>query len=95
MADDAILETCGPTKAFKGFVAVEDVSLTVRRGSIRALVGPDGAGKTTCFNLLTHFRASTRGRIPATAARSPGRARPRSRAWASSVRSGFRRCSRT
>ena len=49
MADDTILETRGLTKEFKGFVAVKDVSLSVRRGSIHALIGPNGAGKTTCF----------------------------------------------
>ena len=63
MADDYILETRGLTKEFKGFVAVRDVSLTVRRGTIHALIGPNGAGKTTCFNLLTHFLVPTRGQI--------------------------------
>ena len=58
-----ILETHGLTKEFKGFVAVNGVSLKVRRGSIHALIGPNGAGKTTCFNLLTHFLEPTRGRI--------------------------------
>lgn len=63
MADDTILETRGLTKEFKGFVAVKDVSLSVRRGTIHALIGPNGAGKTTCFNLLTHFLVPTRGHI--------------------------------
>jgi branched-chain amino acid transport system ATP-binding protein len=63
MANDTILETRGLTKEFKGFVAVKDVSLSVRRGSIHALIGPNGAGKTTCFNLLTHFLTPTRGQI--------------------------------
>jgi branched-chain amino acid transport system ATP-binding protein len=63
MADDAILETKGLTKEFKGFLAVKDVSLRVRRGTIHALIGPNGAGKTTCFNLLTHFLVPTRGHI--------------------------------
>src|SRR5258706_15953609 len=63
MADDVILETRGLTKEFKGFVAVQGVSLKVRRGSIHALIGPNGAGKTTCFNLLTHFLEPTRGDI--------------------------------
>jgi branched-chain amino acid transport system ATP-binding protein len=63
MADDVILETRGLTKEFKGFVAVQDVSLKIRRGSIHALIGPNGAGKTTCFNLLTHFLEPTRGHI--------------------------------
>jgi branched-chain amino acid transport system ATP-binding protein len=63
MAQDFILETRGLTKEFKGFVAVQDVSLKVRRGTIHALIGPNGAGKTTCFNLLTHFLVPTRGQI--------------------------------
>jgi branched-chain amino acid transport system ATP-binding protein len=63
MNADCILETRDLTKEFKGFVAVNGVSLKVRRGSIHALIGPNGAGKTTCFNLLTHFLEPTRGRI--------------------------------
>src|SRR4029450_3918622 len=63
MSDKTIPETKGLTKEFKGFVAVRDVSLTVRRGTIHALIGPNGAGKTTCFNLLTHFLVPTRGQI--------------------------------
>jgi len=58
-----ILETRGLTKEFKGFVAVNGVSLKVKRGAIHALIGPNGAGKTTCFNLLTHFLKPTYGRI--------------------------------
>ena len=63
MADDYILETHNLVKEFKGFVAVNDVSLKVRRGHIHALIGPNGAGKTTCFNLLTKFLEPTRGTI--------------------------------
>jgi branched-chain amino acid transport system ATP-binding protein len=63
MADDTILETRALTKEFKGFVAVKDVTLSIRRGTIHALIGPNGAGKTTCFNLLTHFLTPTRGQI--------------------------------
>ena len=60
---EIILETRGLTKEFKGFVAVNDVTLKVRRGAIHALIGPNGAGKTTCFNLLTKFLTPTRGQI--------------------------------
>ena len=64
MADpDFILETEGLVKEFKGFVAVNQVSLKVRRGHIHSLIGPNGAGKTTCFNLLTKFLEPTSGRI--------------------------------
>ncbi len=64
MADNNyILETRNLVKEFKGFVAVDDVSLQVRRGQIHALIGPNGAGKTTVFNLLTKFLIPTRGQI--------------------------------
>jgi branched-chain amino acid transport system ATP-binding protein len=60
---EAILETQGLVKTFKGFVAVDGVSLAVRRGEIHALIGPNGAGKTTFFNLLTKFLQPTSGSI--------------------------------
>jgi len=60
---DAILETKGLTKEFRGFVAVNEVDLSVRRGTIHGLIGPNGAGKTTVFNLLTKFHQPTRGKI--------------------------------
>ena len=63
MANDYILETKGLTKEFAGFVAVNAVSLRVRRGTIHALIGPNGAGKTTVFNLLTRFHPVTTGTI--------------------------------
>jgi branched-chain amino acid transport system ATP-binding protein len=58
-----ILETRNLVKAFNGFVAVNDVSLRIRRGAIHGLIGPNGAGKTTVFNLLTKFLTPTRGTI--------------------------------
>ena len=60
---DAIIETEGLSKSFKGFWAVKNVSLRVRRGTIHALIGPNGAGKTTCFNLITKFLPPTSGSI--------------------------------
>jgi branched-chain amino acid transport system ATP-binding protein len=64
MTDAApLLRTEALTKSFAGFVAVNSVSLDVKRGSIHALIGPNGAGKTTFFNLLTRFLAPTGGKI--------------------------------
>ncbi|MDR3514675.1 MAG: ABC transporter ATP-binding protein [Azospirillaceae bacterium] len=63
MADEIILETRRLAKAFKGFLAVNNVNLKVRRGSIHALIGPNGAGKTTVFNLLSKFLTPTQGQI--------------------------------
>jgi branched-chain amino acid transport system ATP-binding protein len=61
--NEYILETRSLTKEFRGFVAVNDVSLHVKRGSIHALIGPNGAGKTTVFNLITRFLSPTSGTI--------------------------------
>jgi branched-chain amino acid transport system ATP-binding protein len=63
LGQEVILETQSLVKAFKGFVAVDGVSLQVRRGEIHALIGPNGAGKTTYFNLLTKFLQPTAGAI--------------------------------
>ncbi|SDN72029.1 ABC transporter ATP-binding protein [Vreelandella arcis] len=60
---EAIIETTGLTKSFKGFRAVNDISLQVLPGTIHAMIGANGAGKTTCFNLLTKFLRPTSGRI--------------------------------
>jgi branched-chain amino acid transport system ATP-binding protein len=42
MNDETILETEDLTKEFAGFTAVNGVSLRVKRGSIHALIGPNG-----------------------------------------------------
>jgi len=63
LGGEYILETHGLSKEFRGFVAVNDVSLRVKRGSIHALIGPNGAGKTTVFNLITKFLPPTSGTI--------------------------------
>jgi len=51
--------------------ALVDVSVSVRRGSICALVGPNGSGKTTLLKLLAGLTAPTRGSCAVTA--TPGR----------------------
>ena len=56
-----ILETRNLHKSFKGFIAVNDVNLKVKRGTIHSLIGPNGAGKTTLFNLLTKFLPPSSG----------------------------------
>ncbi len=58
-----ILRTEKLSKQFGGIIAVNGVSLTVKRGERRAIIGPNGAGKTTLFNLMSGQLAPTGGRV--------------------------------
>jgi ABC-type branched-subunit amino acid transport system ATPase component len=48
-----LLEVAGLRKSFGGLQAVQGVDLTVDEGEILAIIGPNGSGKTTIFNVLT------------------------------------------
>jgi ABC-type branched-subunit amino acid transport system ATPase component len=50
-------------KRFGGVVAVDDCSLSVDAGSITGLIGPNGSGKTTVFNLVTGFLPKDKGSV--------------------------------
>ncbi|MYE25669.1 MAG: ABC transporter ATP-binding protein [Chloroflexi bacterium] len=59
-----MLETENLTKIFDdGVLAVQDISLQVRRDEFLTLLGPSGGGKTTALRLLAGFETPTRGRI--------------------------------
>ena len=58
-----ILELTNLTKRFGGLVAVDGVSLEIRRGEVFALIGPNGAGKTTLFNSVTGLFQPTSGTV--------------------------------
>jgi spermidine/putrescine transport system ATP-binding protein len=51
------------TKRFGDFVAVDDLTLTVERGSFFALLGPSGCGKTTTLRMVAGLEDPTMGRV--------------------------------
>jgi ABC-2 type transport system ATP-binding protein len=57
------VETTALTRRFGDFVAVDDLNLTVRRGSFFGFLGPNGAGKSTTIKMLTGLLAPTSGSI--------------------------------
>ena len=57
------LEVSHLSKYFGGLKAVDDVSFSVRRGEVHALIGPNGSGKTTTLNVLSGIYSATAGRI--------------------------------
>jgi neutral amino acid transport system ATP-binding protein len=58
-----MLELHGLTKRFGGVTAVKDCSFSVPERSITALVGPNGSGKTTAFNLITGYARPDAGSV--------------------------------
>jgi ABC-2 type transport system ATP-binding protein len=57
------VETFNLVRRFGDFIAVDDLNLTVRRGSFFGFLGPNGAGKSTTIKMLTGLLAPTNGRI--------------------------------
>jgi branched-chain amino acid transport system ATP-binding protein len=58
-----ILNVKNLTMKFGSLTAVDDVSLSVRKGEIIGLIGPNGAGKTTFFNCLTGYLTPQNGAV--------------------------------
>jgi branched-chain amino acid transport system ATP-binding protein len=59
----AVLEVKNLTKRFGGLVAVNDLSFDIEAGEIIGLIGPNGSGKTTTFNMLSGAYKLTEGSI--------------------------------
>ena len=58
-----ILEIKDLSKNFKGLKAVDSVSFAVEEGGITGLIGSNGAGKTTVFNMISGVFPPTAGHI--------------------------------
>ena len=57
----AQIEIVNLRKEYKDFVAVNDLTLSVKKNSFTGLLGPNGAGKSTTLKILTHLINATSG----------------------------------
>lgn len=58
-----ILEVQNVSKFFTGHTALDNVSLSVPKGSVYGLLGPNGAGKTTLIRIINHITAPDEGTV--------------------------------
>ena len=63
MAEDILLEMKNISKTFPGVKALDNVSLSVKRGSVHALMGENGAGKSTLMKCLFGIYSMDSGSI--------------------------------
>jgi ribose transport system ATP-binding protein len=79
IASDLLLEASGVSKTYGAVVALKNASMAVRRGEVHALMGANGAGKSTFVKILSGGVRPDTGQIlvrgHASVARSPGEAR--------------------
>lgn len=59
--NNIVIETCGLTKRFGDFTAVDNISFNVKRGEIFGFLGANGAGKTTAMRMLCGLSLPTSG----------------------------------
>ena len=58
-----LLACDGLSMRFGGLVALNQLSLSVNEGEILGLIGPNGSGKTTFFNVITGIYQASEGRV--------------------------------
>jgi ABC-type branched-subunit amino acid transport system ATPase component len=63
LENDVILEAREMSKIFGGLRANNKITIEVRRGTVHALIGPNGSGKTTFINVLTGVYAPEEGEV--------------------------------
>jgi neutral amino acid transport system ATP-binding protein len=59
----ALLAVAGLSKSFGGVRALDDCSFEIAEGSVSALIGPNGSGKTTAFNVITGYQPADAGSL--------------------------------
>ncbi|MCW6035271.1 ABC transporter ATP-binding protein [Spirulina subsalsa FACHB-351] len=62
-SSNIVLQTHHLQKKYGALQAVEDVSLTVRKGDVFGFLGPNGAGKTTTISMILGLTRPTRGEV--------------------------------
>ena len=63
MAVDVDIHVEGVTKRFGDMTAVDDLTLSIPKGSFFAMLGPSGCGKTTTLRMIGGFEDPTSGRV--------------------------------
>ncbi len=58
-----MIEVKNVTKKYGSFVAVDDISFTIKDGEVVGFLGPNGAGKSTTMNMITGYIEQTEGNI--------------------------------
>ena len=61
--NEVIMELKNITKYFPGVVALDDMSFTVRKGTVHGLIGENGAGKSTLIKVFTGVNQPDKGQI--------------------------------
>ncbi len=63
LEEEKVIQVEALTKKYAQLVAVKGIDFSVRRGEIFGLIGPDGAGKTTTFHILSGVMEVTSGAV--------------------------------
>lgn len=58
---EVMIETEGLSKYYGNFIAVNDLSFSIKKGEVVAFLGPNGAGKSTTMKMLTGYLAPSEG----------------------------------
>ncbi len=58
-----ILSAVGLSKHFAGVHALDKIDIAIEKGQVHGLIGPNGSGKTTFFNVVTGLLPATDGKI--------------------------------
>ncbi len=58
-----MIEVSNLSKNYGNFLAVDDVSFSIKKGEVVGFLGPNGAGKSTIMNILTGYLSLTQGKV--------------------------------